>query len=118
MNHTSGPWEAGRSDTATQSTVYGKWIYAGDRYLAMASHDDVAPWSETLANAHLIAAAPALLAACQMIIDDLDGESILIVSGRSVDAVKAAIAAALPRSAEPAKGNGSGYREDEQDARG
>ncbi len=56
---TPGPWEAGRPDMAT--IVEGspsKWVYAGGKYVALASGVDVEDWSEVIANAHLIAAAP------------------------------------------------------------
>ncbi len=65
MSHTPGPWEAGRPDMGSQSELYGKWIYAGDKYIAMASHQDTDDWEQTMDNAYLIAAAPRLLAACR-----------------------------------------------------
>lgn len=67
---TPGPWEAGRADTRTESTVYGKWIYAGNMYLAMVQENSDA---DTMANARLIAAAPDLLAACEALYDDQRG---------------------------------------------
>lgn len=59
--HTSGPWEEGRPDMATVvDGVESKWIYAGKKYLAIASGADVNNWQEVMANARLIAAAPDL----------------------------------------------------------
>ncbi len=64
---TPGPWKAGRDDMATLVEGYeSKWIYAGHaepdyhRYIALASGMEIEDWSQVMANAHLIAAAPAL----------------------------------------------------------
>ena len=67
---TPGPWEPGRPDTRTISEVHGKWIYAGDMYLAIVKENAEA---DTMANAYLIAAAPDLLAACEALYDDQRG---------------------------------------------
>lgn len=40
-----------------------KWVYAGDKYVAIASGHDINNWDEIVANARLIAAAPDLLEA-------------------------------------------------------
>lgn len=53
--HTPGPWDASRCATPPGHTQYT--IYAGDTRVAMAF--------ETDANAHLVAAAPDLLAALE-----------------------------------------------------
>jgi hypothetical protein len=45
--------------------VKSKWVYAGDQYVAVASGRIDGGWDEVMANARLIAAAPALLAACR-----------------------------------------------------
>lgn len=62
-NHTPGPW------TIEKSTRTDHHIIAGRRWIATASNHDFHPTQEenerTIANAHLIAAAPDLLAALQ-----------------------------------------------------
>lgn len=64
VSHTPGPWEPGRPDMATLvDGVESKWIYAGDKCVAIASGMDVEDWEEVMANARLIAKAPALLSA-------------------------------------------------------
>ena len=56
---TEGEWVAGRHDMATYVDGYpSKWIYAGDKYCAIASGSDIRDWEEVMSNAHLIAAAP------------------------------------------------------------
>ena len=56
---TKGEWVAGRADMATIVDGYkSKWVYAGDKYCAVASGSDIDDWGEVMANAHLIAAAP------------------------------------------------------------
>lgn len=73
---TPGPWQAGRPDTRTTSTVTGKWVYdSADRYIAIAACEDGMAQEELMANARLIAAAPQLLAACEAVMDwyDRDG---------------------------------------------
>lgn len=68
VGHTPGPWKAGRSDMATIVDGYdSKWVYAGERYIAVASGADVEDWDEVLANAHLIAAAPEMYAALEAV---------------------------------------------------
>lgn len=67
--HTPGPWNEGRPDMQTIVDGYGsKWIYAGNKYVAVASGRDVEDWDEVMANARLIAAAPDLLAACKLVL--------------------------------------------------
>lgn len=57
--HTPGPWKAGRPDMATIVDGFNsKWVYAGNKYIAVASGQDIRDWDEVMANAHLIAAAP------------------------------------------------------------
>ncbi len=64
--YTKGPWEAGRPDMATVVDGYdSKWVYAGEKYIAVASGRDVEAWEEVMANARLIAAAPDLLDVCE-----------------------------------------------------
>lgn len=64
MSHTPGPWRAGRPDMATIVGGFGsKWVYAGEKYIAVASGQDIESWKEIMSNAHLIAAAPDLLSA-------------------------------------------------------
>jgi hypothetical protein len=74
---TPGPWQAGRADMATiVDGVGSKWIYAGDKYCAVASGRVSDDWSEVMANAALIAAAPdmaALIAAQAAEIEMLRG---------------------------------------------
>jgi hypothetical protein len=66
--HTPGPWRAGRDDMATLVEGYeSKWIYAGHaepdyhKYIALASGMEIEDWSEVMANARLISAAPEML---------------------------------------------------------
>ena len=73
--HTPGPWKAGRPDMATQSEVCGKWVYAGDKYIAIASQSDAEDWEEVLANANLIASAPDLLAFAKWAMGQFCGDS-------------------------------------------
>lgn len=57
---TPGPWVAGRGDVATIVDGYeSKWIYAKDRYLAIASGYEIPNWEEVMANARFIAASRA-----------------------------------------------------------
>jgi hypothetical protein len=57
--HTPGPWTAGRDDMATVIEGFdGKYIYAGEKYVAAAVGIDIEDWDEVMANARLIAAAP------------------------------------------------------------
>ena len=65
--YTPGPWKAGRSDMATiVDGVASKWIYAGDQYVAVASGRIDGDWDQVIANSQLIAAAPDLLEALQI----------------------------------------------------
>lgn len=68
--HTPGPWVAGRPDMQTLVDGYpSKWIYGpGDCYLAVASGRATDNWDEVMANARLIAAAPALKAVCERLL--------------------------------------------------
>lgn len=53
---TKGPWRAGRADMATVVDGYdSKWIYAGEKYVAIASGQDIESWDEVMANAYLMA---------------------------------------------------------------
>ena len=76
--HTPGPWQAGRPDMKTiVDDIPSKWVYGperegGDGYIAVASGRASAKWDEVMANAHLIAAAPDLLAACESVLTKLD----------------------------------------------
>ena len=75
--YTPGPWETGRPDMATLvEGVDSKWIYAGDIYIAVASGCASENWDEVMANARLIAAAPELLAACELVLEVLDQDSV------------------------------------------
>ena len=59
--YTNGPWVRGRPDMATYvDGEPSKWIYAGDKHIAVASGKDVS-WPEVIANATLIAHAPEML---------------------------------------------------------
>lgn len=65
--HTPGPWKAGRPDMGTLvDGVESKWIYAGGKYVAVASGRVSDDWFEIMANARLIAAAPELLDALKL----------------------------------------------------
>jgi hypothetical protein len=68
--HTPGPWAAGRADMQTIVEGYPcKWIYGpDDSYLALASGRASDNWDEVMANARLIAAAPALLAFAERVL--------------------------------------------------
>lgn len=78
--HTKGPWKAGRSDMATihfpsdEDGYSSKWVYAGKKYIAVASGRDVEEWDEVMANARLISAAPDLLEACQALLAHLSSD--------------------------------------------
>ena len=75
---TPGPWRAGRPDMATIVDGFdSKWIYAGNKYVAVASGQDVENWEEVMSNAHLIAAAPELYEAlkkCVAYLEPFDSE--------------------------------------------
>jgi len=59
--HTPEPWRAGRADMATIVDGYdSKWIYAGNKYVAIASSQDIKCWKTVMANAYLIEGAPAM----------------------------------------------------------
>ena len=62
---TEGPWEVGQDDENEQGTVCSK----GGGLVAVVTHECVMPRPEQDANARLIAAAPELLEACQMVAD-------------------------------------------------
>lgn len=64
---TLGPWRAGRPDMATYvDGSPSKWVYAGDKYIAISSGYQIEPWEQVIDNAEFIAQArtdiPALLA--------------------------------------------------------
>lgn len=72
--HTPGPWEAGRSDMSTIVDGFdSKWVYAGDKYVAVASGANVSEWDEVMANARLIAAAPEMLDALRALMAEPHG---------------------------------------------
>jgi hypothetical protein len=53
---TAGNWHAGRDDMATVVDGFdSKWVYCGEKYVAVASGQDVADWDEVMTNAYLIA---------------------------------------------------------------
>lgn len=61
LKFTHGPWVRGRPDMATYvDGEPSKWVYAGDKYIAVASGKDVS-WPEVIANATLIAKSPDML---------------------------------------------------------
>lgn len=95
VKHTPGPWAAGRPDMATiVDGVDSKWIYDGDdQYVAVASGRIGGEWSEVTANAHLIAAAPDLLAACRICIEICEEGDTGAPFKRVVEAMIAAAAA-------------------------
>lgn len=86
----------------------GPWLAAegpgGNVRIASETKDDIAyvviddtdedALAETVANVSLALAAPAMAEALRMILDDLDGDSILIVSIRSIEAARAVLALA------------------------
>lgn len=88
--------------------VASKWVYAGDQYVAVASGRIAGGWSEVMANARLIAAAPGLLAACKVALaqfevidrhfDNFDPEGDLRWSDpETMGLLRAAIADAEPK---------------------
>lgn len=86
-NHTPGPW------AYEPQAYHPDRIFAGCKLIATAHGDS----AETEANAALIAAAPELLAALEMFLEDFDKplSSIGIrIRVESVDKARAAIAAA------------------------
>lgn len=92
--HTPGPWRAGRSDMSTIVDGFdSKWIYAGDKHVAVASGHDIEEWNEVMANAHLIAAAPDLLRE----LEEVAG-FVAAITGRVPPAMAATIAKARGRS--------------------
>lgn len=65
---TKGPWQAGRADMASiVDGVDSKWIYAKDEYVAIASGRVTGTWDTVMVNSHLIAAAPELYEAWEVL---------------------------------------------------
>jgi hypothetical protein len=70
MTHTPGPWEAGRADMKSEvNSYFGKWVYAGERFIAATTSQDIESWDEVMANANLIAAAPEMLETLKTVMD-------------------------------------------------
>lgn len=91
--HTPGPWEVLDADSyaGEPALAVAATEDAGGRPVCLCSHGAYMPRTpEDDANAHLIAAAPELLAACKDILGFLKAE------GFDVRIVKAAIAKATP----------------------
>ena len=73
MNHTAGPWTVGGMFAEDRGEI-GLSIDAGETFVAVAITGNYcgAPDEATSkANAHVIAAAPELLAACEAALDEL-----------------------------------------------
>src|SRR3982750_1254786 len=103
--YTPGPWEAGRSDMKSEiNSCFGKWVYAGDRFIAGATSQDIESWDEVMANAHLIAAAPEmyeallpainLLANIEYVHPNIDDSADIHISVKNLRRMVAAIAKA------------------------
>lgn len=97
-NPTPGPWEFEPRDEINASDVERPWIgrLAENRFAALACGDSA---DEAWANARLIAAAPALLEACELLIaasaDALPEDQFR----KAVDAIRAALSLAKGESA-------------------
>jgi hypothetical protein len=87
--HTPGPWEHDESGGLVPGShewhVYANSAPVGKRLPAICDSE---------ANARLIAAAPELLAALQLILDDYDNGYDTVLQFKAVDATRAAIAKA------------------------
>ena len=92
---TPGPWEVAYLDHNGQRVVKGEHIE-----IATCWHHSVgAIEKEMEANAHMIAAAPDLLAALKWFIDDIDGtHTVMVEFDENVERARAAIAKALGKS--------------------
>lgn len=72
--HTPAPWEAGRPDMATIVEGFeSKYIYSGNNVVAISYGMSIPKWDEVMANARLIAAAPELLEALEIITQRAQG---------------------------------------------
>ena len=85
--HSPGPWELDISKASGQWFIVNRTKYvvafvAPNDYMALLVKLD----AERKANAHLIAAAPDLLAACERVLEDLEGVGWGEVQGREADA--------------------------------
>jgi DNA mismatch repair ATPase MutS len=94
--HTTGPWEIEEELDAEGEPI--SYIVGPDGETIAMISDDIMDDEEVRANARLMVVAPDLLAACRKILEDLDGDSILIVSLNAIDLVRAAIRKAEGRS--------------------
>jgi hypothetical protein len=101
--HTPGPWEAQRQDrvlTGPHRERYANWFVTAEgpseeegTHICSIQADDTGP--RTASNAHLIAAAPELLAACHAA---LDSKAVVLGDRELIEVMKAAIAKAEGRS--------------------
>lgn len=88
--HTAGPWFVSGDDQHAQPQIHAD---AGGM-VAIATHECVMPRTELDANARLIAAAPDLLLALQLIVENPDHE--LLPTERSDAEAAIALATAEP----------------------
>jgi hypothetical protein len=72
MSHTPGQWYVGNKQRPSGTPFAANRVWSGDRPIAMLISDSAQPADidpETQANARLIAAAPDLLEALQLVVD-------------------------------------------------
>lgn len=97
MPHTPGPWKAMDCyDYATVESVTedGRMVLREICTCLIDTDEESGSEEEDRANAYLIAAAPALLAACQEALREL--KELGFERGRAIEALEAAIALAAP----------------------
>ena len=90
--HTPGPWRT--------VMAYGYKIKAADGTIIAALPTHCPLTWESPANAYLVAAAPDLLAACNLVLDDLNGQ--LELDDRTQRMLRSAIAKATGQDSAPA----------------
>lgn len=95
VKHTKGPWAAFNRDGAR---IFKNWGIQGADGKRVCWLEDAANGDTEVANAHLLAAAPALLEALRSLVEAFDGETdvtdILDMIGGKDSPVRAAIALA------------------------
>ena len=100
--HTPGPWKQGENPMDIIASSDGQWDIATVAENCGANDDENTPPDcdgESLANAHLIAAAPDLLAACKFFIETNR------IHGYEFDSNEPAVFAAITAAIAKAEGN-------------